>query len=130
MTKVNPEVRIPDPIELDRAEEERLRAAAGLAPRHVEAPEHAGFEQVGIPDRPPQTERERGDQSDPRDEQEQVHEPHAAAALRERAREEVDGRKVDRRKIAAPHEVRDHRKRRPEHAEEKPRCFEPHGTLP
>src|SRR5262245_60279655 len=59
MTKVDPEVRIPDPIELDRAEEERLRAVAGLAPRHVEPAEYAGFEQVGIPDRPPQTERER-----------------------------------------------------------------------
>src|ERR687896_1609653 len=59
MTKVDPEVRIPDPIELDRAEEDRLRAAAGLRPIHREPPEYAGFEQVGIPDRPPQTDRER-----------------------------------------------------------------------
>ena len=59
MTKVDPEIRIPDPIELDRMEEERLRAAAGLAPLHAEGGEYAGFDTVGIPDRPPQTERER-----------------------------------------------------------------------
>ena len=59
MTKVDPETRIPDPIELDRLEEERLRAAAGLAPLHAEGGEYAGFDTVGIPDRPPQTERER-----------------------------------------------------------------------
>jgi NADH-quinone oxidoreductase subunit D len=59
MTKADPEVRIPDPIELDQAEEARLRAAAGLAPARAERPEYAGFDQVGIPDRPPQTERER-----------------------------------------------------------------------
>jgi NADH-quinone oxidoreductase subunit D len=58
MTKVDPETRIPDPIELDRAEEERLRAAAGVAPEPSAGPEYAGFESVGIPDRPPQTERE------------------------------------------------------------------------
>jgi NADH-quinone oxidoreductase subunit D len=59
MTKTDPETRIPDPIELDRMEEERLRAAAGLAPLHAEGGEYAGFDTVGIPDRPPQTERER-----------------------------------------------------------------------
>jgi NADH-quinone oxidoreductase subunit D len=59
MTKVDPETRIPDPIELDRMEEERLRAAAGLLPAHAEGGEYAGFDTVGIPDRPPQTERER-----------------------------------------------------------------------
>ena len=58
MTAVDPETRIPDPIELDRIEEERLRAAAGLAPLHAEGGEYAGFDTVGIPDRPPQTERE------------------------------------------------------------------------
>ena len=59
MTAIDPETRIPDPIELDRLEEERLRAAAGLAPLHAEGGEYAGFDTVGIPDRPPQTERER-----------------------------------------------------------------------
>ncbi len=59
MTAIDPETRIPDPIELDRLEEERLRAAAGLAPVHAEGGEYAGFDTVGIPDRPPQTERER-----------------------------------------------------------------------
>jgi NADH-quinone oxidoreductase subunit D len=59
MTKIDPETRIPDPIELDRMDEERLRAAAGLAPLHAEGGEYAGFDTVGIPDRPPQTERER-----------------------------------------------------------------------
>ena len=59
MTTIDPETRIPDPIELDRMEEERLRAAAGLAPIHAEGGEYAGFDTVGIPDRPPQTERER-----------------------------------------------------------------------
>jgi len=57
MTVVDPETRIPDPIELDRREEERLRAAAGLGARPV-AVEYAGFDQIGLPDRPPQTERE------------------------------------------------------------------------
>jgi NADH-quinone oxidoreductase subunit D len=61
MTRTDPETTIPDPIDLDRMEEERLRRAAGLGPprgaeREVET---AGFEQIGIPDRPPQTERER-----------------------------------------------------------------------
>jgi NADH-quinone oxidoreductase subunit D len=59
MTKIDPELRIPDPIDLDAAEEERLRKVAGLAPRASTPVEYAGFEQVGIPDRPPQTERER-----------------------------------------------------------------------
>ena len=60
MTKIDPDIRIPDPIELDRREEERLRAAAGLAPLRPEGGgEYAGFDTVGIPDRPPQTERER-----------------------------------------------------------------------
>ncbi len=59
MTKTDPDVRIPDPIDLDRQEEERLRRAAGLAPVHAEGGEYAGFDTVGIPDRPPQTERER-----------------------------------------------------------------------
>ncbi len=59
MTKIDPETRIPDPIELDAIEEARLRAAAGLAPIRSSTPEYAGFDQVGIPDRPPQTERER-----------------------------------------------------------------------
>jgi NADH-quinone oxidoreductase subunit D len=60
MTAVDPETRIPDPIDLDRAEEARLRAAAGLGPP-APAPggEYAGFELIGVPDRPPQTERER-----------------------------------------------------------------------
>jgi NADH-quinone oxidoreductase subunit D len=59
MTRIDPEARIPDPIELDRLEEDRLRAAAGLAPLHAGGGEYAGFDTVGIPDRPPQTERER-----------------------------------------------------------------------
>ena len=59
MTTIDPETRIPDPIELDEAEEARLRAAAGLGPIPREGGEYAGFESVGIPDRPPQTDRER-----------------------------------------------------------------------
>jgi len=59
MTTIDPETRIPDPIELDRQEEERLRAAAGLGPITATGGEYAGFDTVGIPDRPPQTERER-----------------------------------------------------------------------
>ncbi len=59
MTAVDPETRIPDPIDLERLEEDRLRAAAGLAPRRQPVGEYAGFEQVGLPDRPPETERER-----------------------------------------------------------------------
>jgi NADH-quinone oxidoreductase subunit D len=59
MTTIDPETRIPDPIELDRLEEERLRAAAGLGPAPAPGGEYAGFDTVGIPDRPPQTERER-----------------------------------------------------------------------
>ncbi len=53
------ELKIPDPLELERDEEARLRAAAGLAPVKRAAGEYAGFESVGLPDRPPQTERER-----------------------------------------------------------------------
>ena len=52
------EVKIPDPLDLEREEEDRLRAAAGLAPARPAAGEYAGFESVGLPDRPPQTERE------------------------------------------------------------------------
>jgi NADH-quinone oxidoreductase subunit D len=59
MTAVDPELRVPDPLDLERLEEERLRAAAGLAPRRQPIGEYAGFEQVGLPDRPPETERER-----------------------------------------------------------------------
>ena len=51
------EVKIPDPLDLEREEEDRLRAAAGLAPAR-QAGDYAGFESVGLPDRPPQTERE------------------------------------------------------------------------
>jgi NADH-quinone oxidoreductase subunit D len=58
MTAVDPEPRIPDPIDLDRQEEARLRAALSLEPSAARG-EYAGFETVGIPDRPPQTERER-----------------------------------------------------------------------
>ncbi len=63
MTAVEPETRIPDPIDVDAAEEARLRAAAGLGAPALTAGgpggEYAGFELVGVPDRPPQTERER-----------------------------------------------------------------------
>ena len=60
MTAVDPETRIPDPIDLDAAEEARLRAAAGFGPpAPVPGSEYAGFELIGVPDRPPQTERER-----------------------------------------------------------------------
>ena len=59
MTTVDPETLIPDPLDLERLEEDRLRAAAGLAPQKKTAGEYAGFEQVGLPDRPPETERER-----------------------------------------------------------------------
>jgi len=60
MTAVDPETRIPDPIELDRAEEQRLAARFGGAPgaTRAGASEYAGFETVSVPDRPPQTERE------------------------------------------------------------------------
>lgn len=57
MTAIDPETRIPDPIDLDR-EEARLRAAAGVGPGTTFEGEYAGFESVGIPDRPPQTKRE------------------------------------------------------------------------
>jgi NADH-quinone oxidoreductase subunit D len=54
------DVKIPDPIDLDRDEEARLRRVAGLAPqRTTPAGEYAGFESVGLPELPPQTERER-----------------------------------------------------------------------
>ncbi|HEX6128960.1 MAG TPA: NADH-quinone oxidoreductase subunit D [Candidatus Limnocylindria bacterium] len=60
MTAADPETRVPDPIDLDRAEEERLAAAFGAAPgtQPVPGSEYAGFDTVSIPDRPPQTERE------------------------------------------------------------------------
>ncbi len=54
MTAVDPETRIPDPIDVDAAEEARLRAAAGLGPpASPPGSEYAGFELVGVPDRPP-----------------------------------------------------------------------------
>jgi NADH-quinone oxidoreductase subunit D len=56
---VTSELKIPDPLDLERDEEARLRVAAGLAPVQRAAGEYAGFESVGLPDRPPQTERER-----------------------------------------------------------------------
>jgi NADH-quinone oxidoreductase subunit D len=52
-------VKIPDPLDLDRDEEARLRRVAGLGPTKAPAGEYAGFESVGLPERPPQTERER-----------------------------------------------------------------------
>jgi NADH-quinone oxidoreductase subunit D len=52
------DVKIPDPLDLDRDEEARLRRVAGLAPAKTPAGEYAGFESVGLPERPPQTERE------------------------------------------------------------------------
>jgi NADH-quinone oxidoreductase subunit D len=56
---VTSDVKIPDPLDLDRYEEARLRRVAGLAPAKTPAGEYAGFESVGLPERPPQTERER-----------------------------------------------------------------------
>ena len=53
------DMKIPDPLDLDRDEEARLRRVAGLAPARTPAGEYAGFESVGLPERPPQTERER-----------------------------------------------------------------------
>ena len=53
------EPQIRDPLEIERAEEARLRTAAGLPPIPRSAGEFAGFESVGLPDRPPQTDRER-----------------------------------------------------------------------
>ena len=53
------EVKIPDPLDLDREEEDRLRRVAGLARTTTPTGEYAGFESVGLPERPPQTERER-----------------------------------------------------------------------
>ena len=53
------EVKVPDPLDLDRDEEARLRRVAGLARTTTPQGEYAGFESVGLPDRPPQTERER-----------------------------------------------------------------------
>ena len=58
MTAVDPEARIRDPIDIDREEEARLHAALGLDLPPRPSDEYAGFETVGIPDRPPQTERE------------------------------------------------------------------------
>jgi NADH-quinone oxidoreductase subunit D len=58
MTAVDPETRIRDPIELDRAEEARLHAALGLDVPPRPGAEYAGFDTVGVPDRPPETERE------------------------------------------------------------------------
>jgi NADH-quinone oxidoreductase subunit D len=55
---VTSDVKIPDPLELEREEEARLRAVAGIAPVKGPAGEYAGFESVGLPERPPQTERE------------------------------------------------------------------------
>ncbi|MEX2137238.1 MAG: NADH-quinone oxidoreductase subunit D [Chloroflexota bacterium] len=52
------EVKIPDPLDVDREEEARLRQVAGLPPAKAPAGEYAGFESVGLPERPPQTERE------------------------------------------------------------------------
>jgi NADH-quinone oxidoreductase subunit D len=51
-------MKIPDPLDLDRDEEARLRRVAGLPPARTPAGEYAGFESVGLPERPPQTERE------------------------------------------------------------------------
>ncbi len=53
------ESKISDPLEIERVEEARLRTAAGLAPMGRSGGEFAGFESVGLPDRPPQTDRER-----------------------------------------------------------------------
>ncbi|MBA3689682.1 MAG: NADH-quinone oxidoreductase subunit D [Chloroflexi bacterium] len=53
------EVKIPDPLDLDLDEEARLRRVAGLPAAKTPAGEYAGFESVGLPERPPQTERER-----------------------------------------------------------------------
>ncbi len=59
MTATDPETRIRDPLDIEREEDERLRAAAGLATTRSPRGEYAGFDQIGLPDRPPQTERER-----------------------------------------------------------------------
>jgi NADH-quinone oxidoreductase subunit D len=58
MTAVDPETRVPDPLDLDREEEARLHAALGLDTPGRPGAEYAGFDTVGIPDRPPVTERE------------------------------------------------------------------------
>jgi NADH-quinone oxidoreductase subunit D len=59
MTTTEGPPRIPDPIDVDREEEARLRAAVGMSvPTPQRQGEYAGFEDVGLPDRPPQTERE------------------------------------------------------------------------
>jgi len=55
---VTTEPQIRDPLEIERSEEARLRTAAGLPPV-ARSGEFAGFESVGLPDRPPQTDRER-----------------------------------------------------------------------
>ncbi len=59
MTTTDRETEIRDPIDLDREEEARLQAAAGLGPQRPASVEYAGFDTVSVPDRPPQTERER-----------------------------------------------------------------------
>ncbi len=46
-------------LDLEREEEARLRTVAGLPPAKAPVGDYAGFESVGLPDRPPQTERER-----------------------------------------------------------------------
>ena len=46
------ELQIPDPLTVEQEEEARLRAAAGMAPPPPVG-EYAGFESVGLPDRPP-----------------------------------------------------------------------------
>ncbi len=59
MTATERPTGVPDPIDLDQAEEARLRTAAGLnAPGQQRRGEYSGFEDIGLPDRPPQTERE------------------------------------------------------------------------
>jgi NADH-quinone oxidoreductase subunit D len=55
---VTSEVKVPDPLDVEREEEDRLRSAAGLPRATPPAGEYAGFESVGLPDRPPQTARE------------------------------------------------------------------------
>jgi NADH-quinone oxidoreductase subunit D len=59
VTTADRETEIRDPIDIDREEEARLRAAAGLSRERPASVEYAGFDTVSVPDRPPQTERER-----------------------------------------------------------------------
>ena len=65
MTTIDRDTKIPDPIELDRAEEERLRLVAGLTPVRTAQGEYAGFDQVGIPG-PPAADRARAGDLQPR----------------------------------------------------------------